>query len=63
MVGPSVVPAPVLFDYGVDCLAGSVVTDPERARASIVAGDGSSGAGIFKFGVQKMRLERPGWAL
>ncbi|MDY2625532.1 MAG: DUF364 domain-containing protein [Coriobacteriales bacterium] len=63
MVGPSVVPAPVLFDYGVDCLAGSVVTDPERARASIVAGDGSSGAGIFKCGVQKMRLERPGWAL
>ena len=58
MVGPSVVPAPVLYGYGVDCMAGSVITDPERARAAILHGATSS---IFGHGVEKMRVERPGW--
>lgn len=58
LVGPSVVPAPALFDFGVDCMAGSVVTDPERAKAAIMHAESSS---IFKLGVQKMRIERPGW--
>lgn len=58
VVGPSVVPAPVLFEYGVDCLAGSVIVDPERAKAAIAHAETS---GVFKCGVQKMRVERPGW--
>jgi len=58
LVGPSVVPSPILYDYGVDCMAGSVVADPERARAAIAHAEHS---GIFKCGVQKMRIERPGW--
>ncbi len=58
LVGPSVVPAPVLYDFGVDCMAGSVVTDPDRAKAAILHAETS---GIFKHGVQKMRVERPGW--
>ena len=58
MVGPSVVPAPVLFDFGVDCMAGSVIEDPEKARWAIMQGASSD---VFKHGVQKMRVERPGW--
>ena len=58
VVGPSVVPAPLFFDLGVDCLAGSVVVDPERARSAIVHGVSTN---VFKHGVQKMRVERPGW--
>ena len=58
IVGPSVVPAPLMFEYGVDCLAGSVIIDPERAKAAIMHAETS---GIFRYGVQKMRVERPGW--
>ena len=58
LVGPSVVPSPVLYDYGVDCMAGSVITDPERAKAAVLH---AANSGIFKHGVQKMRVERPGW--
>ena len=58
LVGPSVVPAPVLFEYGVDCMAGSVITDPERAKAAVMH---AATYGVFKHGVQKMRIERPGW--
>ncbi|MBO4351933.1 MAG: DUF364 domain-containing protein [Eggerthellaceae bacterium] len=58
LVGPSVVPAPVLYDYGVDCMAGSVIVDSERARNAILRAESS---GIFRSGVQKMRVERPGW--
>ncbi len=58
LVGPSVVPAPVLYDYGVDCMAGSIIDDPERARRAVIQGETS---GIFGKGVQKMRVERPGW--
>lgn len=58
LVGPSVVPAPLLYDYGVDCMAGSVIVDPERAKAAAMQ---AATSGIFKHGVQKMRVERPGW--
>ena len=58
LVGPSVVPAPVMFDYGVDCMAGSVVADPERTKAAVMHAATSN---VFKHGVQKMRVERPGW--
>ena len=40
MVGPSVVMAPQLFEYGIDMLAGSVVSDPEKARFAVQNGAG-----------------------
>lgn len=40
MVGPSVVMSPVLFDYGADMLAGSVVADPEKTRFAVKTGAG-----------------------
>ena len=40
LVGPSVVPSPLLFDLGVECLAGSVVADPEGVRALVERGSG-----------------------
>lgn len=40
LVGPSVVPSPVFFDLGVECLAGSVVVDPEGVRALVERGSG-----------------------
>lgn len=58
LVGPSVIPAPVLYEYGVDCMGGSVIRDPERARHAITSG---LERGVFHNGVQKMRVERPGW--
>lgn len=39
MVGPSVVMAPVLYDFGVDVIAGSIVKDPERIAFSCKAGN------------------------
>lgn len=58
LVGPSVVPAPQLYKYGVDCMAGSVIDDPARAKQAIMQGASSE---VFEQGVQKMRVERPGW--
>ena len=60
MVGPSVVPAPVLFGYGVSCLAGSIVL-AERADKVKLAMEQGSRTSIFGAGLQKMRIERPGW--
>ena len=40
LVGPSVIPAPALFDEGVECLAGSVVGDPEALRSLVERGAG-----------------------
>lgn len=60
LVGPSVVPAPVLFDYGVVCAAGSIVL-PERAENIKLAMEQGSKTSIFGQGLQKMRVEKPGW--
>ena len=60
MVGPSVVPTPILFDYGVVCLASSIVLD-ERAEKVKLAMEQGSKTSIFGAGLQKMRVERPGW--
>ena len=38
MLGPSTPPLPLLFDYGVDALAGSLITDPEDILASVSQG-------------------------
>ena len=40
LVGPSVVPSPAFFDLGVECLAGSVVVDPEGVRTLVERGSG-----------------------
>ncbi len=40
MVGPSVVMSPLLFDEGVDMLAGSIVEDPEKTRFAVKNGAG-----------------------
>lgn len=40
LVGPSVVPAAWMFDEGVECLAGSVVADPEGVRDRVERGAG-----------------------
>lgn len=40
LVGPSVVMSPSLFDWGVEMLAGSVVSDPEKVRFAVMNGAG-----------------------
>ena len=60
LVGPSVVPSPVLFGYGVVCAAGSIVL-PERAQGIMCAMEQGSRSNIFGQGLQKMRIEKPSW--
>jgi uncharacterized protein (DUF4213/DUF364 family) len=41
MVGPSIIPAPLMFEQeGVECLAGSVVVDPDGVRELVERGAG-----------------------
>lgn len=40
MAGPSVVMSPLLFERGVDTLAGSVVADPDKVRSAVKNGTG-----------------------
>ena len=54
MVGPSVVMAPKLFDYGVDMLAGSVVADPDKTRFAVQNGAGQ----FFGEALSMLYLER-----
>lgn len=50
LVGPSVVPARLMFDEGVECLAGSVVADPEIVRTLVEQGSGQLfGRGLLMF--------------
>ena len=60
LVGPSVVPSPVFFDYGVVSMAGSICL-PQNVEAVKEAIMQNSQSEIFKRGVQKMRIEMPGW--
>ena len=60
LVGPSVVPSPILFEYGAVCLAGSICT-PDRAEQVKLAMEQGSHSNIFGRGLQKTRLEKPGW--
>lgn len=59
LVGPSVVPSPVFFDYGVVSMAGSVCLEENREQAKHAMELGADSA-VFKRGVQKMRIERLG---
>ncbi len=51
MVGPSIVPAPVMFsEQGVECLAGSVVADPDGVRELVERGAGQMfGSSLLMF--------------
>ena len=56
LTGPSVVNSPILFNYGADVLAGSVVADPE-----LIAFACRNGAGqLFGQALQMMRVVKPG---
>ncbi len=57
MVGPSVVPSPFLFQWGVDVLAGSIVVDPEKTRALVEQGAGM----MFGDAIRMMRIESDGF--
>ena len=54
MVGPSVVMSPLLFDWGVDMLSGSIVGDPEKTRFAVKNGAGK----LFGEAIQMLSLER-----
>ncbi|WP_276926872.1 DUF364 domain-containing protein [Parvibacter caecicola] len=55
MVGPSVVMAPLLFKWGVNMLAGSVVADPEKAAFAVKNGAGQ----FFGEALTMAALKRP----
>ena len=55
MVGPSVVMSPVLFDYGVNVLSGSVVIDPEKVRFAVTNGAGQ----FFGEALSMLSLDKP----
>lgn len=55
LVGPSVVMSPIMFDYGVDVLAGSVISDKESAKKAISQGATME---IFRNGLDTVRIEK-----
>lgn len=55
LVGPSVVMSPVLFDWGVDMMAGSVVADPDKTRFAVHNGAGQ----FFGEALQMTSVARP----
>ncbi len=55
LTGPSVIPAPFLFKWDVDVLAGSVVNDPEKTRYLVEQGAGM----MFGDALHMMRIEKP----
>ena len=54
MVGPSAIPAPVLFDAGVNVMAGSVVIDAEPAMFAVKGGSKQ----LWRSGIKKFSIER-----
>lgn len=54
MVGPSVIPSPALFDYGVNMIAGRVVLDSAIIRDSVKSGGGIT----FSGALQMFTIER-----
>lgn len=57
LVGPSVIMAPVFFDYGVDVIAGSIVKDPEHIAFSCR----SANVGIpFGAALERYSIQRDG---
>jgi hypothetical protein len=57
LVGPTVPMSPVLFDFGVDALCGSVVTDPGQVMRSI--GQGASFHEARLAGIRRVTLLKP----
>ncbi len=53
--GPSVVPSPFLFEWGVETLAGSVVADPEKLQFAVKSGAGK----MFGEALQMFSLSKP----
>lgn len=60
MVGPSVVPSPLFYDYGVVCMAGSVCP-PECAEAVERGMRRCAGMHPSECGARMMHVEKPGW--
>ncbi len=59
MLGPSTPLCPLLFDYGVDVLAGAVVTDPDHVLRLV-----SQSSPLHRpTGLQRLTLARPGLPL
>lgn len=56
LAGPSAPLSPVLFDFGVDAICGSRVSDPERLRPYLL--QGASFRQMHPHGVQRLTLER-----
>lgn len=58
LLGPSTPLSPVLYDYGVDILCGSVVTDVEPVLR--VIGQGGNFRQVHRAGVRTVTMVRPG---
>jgi uncharacterized protein len=59
LVGPSTPFAPLLFDHGIDTLAGTVVVDPQPAWRAAQEG---AARRIFEHGAQMVKLSAQDWA-
>lgn len=55
LVGPSVIPSPFLFDWGVEMLGGSIVVDREKTKFFVMNGAGK----LFGEAIQMFTIKRP----
>jgi uncharacterized protein len=58
LVGPSTPFAPLLFEYGIDTLAGTVAINPESVWKAAQEG---AARGIFDHGAQMVKVSREDW--